>query len=203
MKKCNGESKSKMNEKSYFSTKSMLMLSSLFLVISLVFNGCIGTYSPGGGRTHSHTLPGTVKLSDYKVIQVKVTSNLEKSESECNKLEDKICKKLIEKKLFEKVVKGEEAQGVPVDLLLEAEITELKKVSAMKRLFADAFVGEAKFWVINTLTDVRSGQELGTFTVKGDSLTGGGRVLIAAGTTKQARTHTVEAIVKFIKKHMK
>jgi len=203
MKRCNGESKSKRNGKSYFSTKSMFILSSMFLVMSLVFNGCIGNYSPGGGRIHSHTLPETVKLSDYKVIHVKVTSNLEKSEAECNKLEDKICTRLIEKKLFEKVVKGEEAQEAPVDLLLEAEITSLKKVGAMERLFADAFVGEAKFWVVNKLTDVKTGEELGTFTVKGDSLTGGGRVLIAAGTTKQARTHTVEAIVKFIKKHMK
>jgi hypothetical protein len=203
MKNCDSKVEKKMNGKFYFSIKSIFILSSMFLVMSLVFNGCIGNYSPGGWRIHSHTLPETVKLSDYKVIQVKVISNLEKSEAECKKLEDKICKKLLEKKLFEKVVRGEEPQEAPVDLLLEAEITDFHKVTAMERLFADGFVGKAKFWVVSKLTDVKTGKELGTFTVKGDSIKGGGRVLIAAGTTKQARTHTVKAIIKFIKKHMK
>ncbi len=182
--------------------KSMFVLSTMFLFISLVFNGCAGHYSPGGGRTNYHTLPETVKLSDYKVIQVKVTSNIKKSKSECCKLEDKISKMLIEKKLFEKVVNGEEPHEAPIDLLLEAVITKLDKVTAFERVFLDAFVGKAKLVVVNKLTDVKTGEELGTFTVKGDSLEGGGRVLMAAGTTKQARTHTAKAIVKFIKRRM-
>jgi hypothetical protein len=151
---------------------------------------------------YGHTVPDTVKLSNYKVIQVSVISSIKKSDKFCSKLKDKITAMLIKKQLFEKVLNGKESQEPSADLQLDAEIVALDKVTALHRMFFDDFVGKAKMVVINRLKDVKTGKELGTFTTGGQSSSGGLASVFAAGTTKQALKYTAKRIVRFIQTHM-
>ena len=188
---------------SYLSIRSILLLIFLVIFIGLIFNGCTrhGLFS-ARGIAYADTIPGTVKLSNYKVIQVNVTSNIKESDKVCQKLQDKIIEILTEKKLFENILKGEVHQDTPVDLQLNAEIVALKKVSTAERMLIDDFVGESEMVVVNRLKDLKTGNELGAFTAGGESASGGLAATFGAGTTKQTCKLVAKQIVKFIHTHM-
>jgi len=190
---------------SYLSIKSILLLIFLVILAGLIFNGCTrhGPFS-ARGIAYADTIPGTVKLSNYKAIQVNVTSLIKESDKVCQKLQDKIIEILTEKKLFDNILKGEgEApQNMPVDLQLNAEIVALKKVTTAERMFLDDFVGESEMVVVNRLKDLKTGIELGTFTAGGESASGGLAATFGAGTTKQTCKLVAKQIVKFIHSHM-
>jgi len=186
----------------------ILLLISLVIVIGIIFSGCAHSSDAAlfsaKGMNYGHNVPDTVKLSDYKVIQVNVTSNVKKSDKFCCKLQDKITEMLKTKQLFEKVLNGKESQEQEplADLQLDAEIVALDKVTALDRMLFDDFVGKAKMVVINRLKDIKTGKELGTFTTGGQSASGGLASIFAAGTTKQALKYTAKRIVRFIQTHM-
>jgi hypothetical protein len=184
----------------------ILLLIFLVLVIGMIFNACAhssdAAFFSAKGMNYGHNVPNTVKLSDYKVIQVNVTSYVKKSHKFCCKLQDKITAMLVKKQLFEKVLNGKESQEPTADLQLDAEILALDKVTALDRMFFDDFVGKAKVVVINRLKDLKTGKELGTFTTGGQSSSGDLARAFAAGTTKQALKYTAKRIVRFIQTHM-
>ena len=184
----------------------ILLLIFPLLVIGMIFNACAHSSDAGlfsaAGINYGHNVPDTVKLSDYKVIQVNVTSYVKKSDKFCCKLQDRITAMLVKKQLFEKVLNGKESQEPPADLKLDTEIVALDKVTALDRMFFDGFVGKAKIVVINRLKDVKTGKELGTFTTGGQSSSGDLARTFAAGTTKQALKYTAKGIVRFIQIHM-
>ena len=188
---------------SYLSIKPMLLLIFLAIFIGLIFNGCT-RHGPFSARkiAYADTIPYTVKLSNYKAIQVNVTSNIEKSDKFCCKLQDKIIKMLTEKKLFDKILKGEASQAPPADLQLNAEIVAFRKVNTLERMFLDDFVGEAEMVVVNRLKDLKTGNELGTFTAGSETASGGLAATFGAGTSKQAIKLVAKQIVKYIKTHM-
>ncbi len=188
---------------SYLSIRSILLLIFLVTLAGLIFNGCTrhGPFS-ARGIAYADTIPDTVKLSNYKVIQVNVTSNIKEADKVCQKLQDKIIEILTEKKLFENILKGEVHQDTPVDLQLNAEIVALKKVSTAERMLIDDFVGESEMVVVNRLKDLKTGNELGTFTAGGESASGGLVAAFGAGTTKQTCKLVAKQIVKFIHTHM-
>ena len=188
---------------SYLSIKSILLLIFLVIFIGLIFNGCTrhGPFS-ARGIAYADTIPNTVKLSNYKAIQVNVTSNIKESDKVCSKLQDKIIEILTKKKLFDNILKGEAPQDAPVDLQLNAEIVALKKVTTAERMFLDDFVGESEMVVVNRLKDLKTGNELGTFTAGGESASGGLAATFGAGTTKQTCKLVAKKIVKYIQTHM-
>ena len=181
----------------------IFLLIFLVILVGLIFNGCTrhGPFS-ARGTAYADTIPDTVKLSNYKVIQVNVTSNIKESDKVCQKLQDKIIEILTEKKLFDNILKGEVHQDTPVDLQLNAEIVALKKVSTAERMLIDDFVGESEMVVVNRLKDLETGNELGTFTAGGESASGGLAAAFGAGTTKQTCKLVAKQIVKFIHTHM-
>jgi hypothetical protein len=190
----------------HFTKSKIFLFLLIFLVISigLIFKGCAfskdAAIFSAKGISYSHNVPETVKLSNYKVIQVNVTSYIKKSDKFCSKLQDKITGMLIKKQLFERVLNREESQEPLADLHLDAEIIALDNVTAIDRMLFDEFVGKAKMVVVNRLKDVKTGKELGTFTTGGQSSSGSG--FFAGGTTKQALKYTAKEIVKFIRAHM-
>lgn len=190
----------------YLSLKTILLLIFLVIVLGVIFIGCAhssdAAFFSAKGINYSHSLPETVKLSDYKVIQVNVISNIKKSDTFCCKLQDNITSMLVKKQLFDQVLTGKNSQGTPADLQLDAEIVAMDKVTALDRVFFDDFVGKAKMIVVNRLKDVKADKELGTFTTGGQSSSGRIARTFAAGTTKQALKYTAKQIVRFIQTHM-
>lgn len=181
----------------------VFLLLSLVIFIGLIFCGCTrhGPFS-ARGIAYADTIPSTVKLSDYKTIQVNVTSKIKESDKVCCRLQDKIVEILTERKLFDNILKGEAPQDTPVDLQLNAEIVALKKVTTAERMFLDDFVGESEMVVVNRLKDLKTGNELGTFTAGGESASGDLAATFGAGTTKQTCKLVAKQIVKYIRTHM-
>jgi hypothetical protein len=210
MKKYEHETKNKIPGKSYLFIRSIFLLIPLFIVIGLILNGCayyrfpenlsLGDFYPARGINYNDTIPDKVKLSHYKTIQVHVTSNIKKSKKYCCKLEDKIINLLRKKKFFEKVLKWTESQIPPPDLQLNAEITKLRTVTALERMMS--YEGKSIIVVHNRLKDVKTGQELGSFTARGHSESGELASVTLSGTTRQAVKYAAKQIVKIFQTHM-
>ncbi len=164
----------------------------LFAGVILLVAGCAST------GTIQQTAPITVKLSGYKTMLFRVSSDVPESSQEVVHFESMTVAKLRERGLFEKVIAGSASPNAKADLRADAEIVKLKKVGSGARVMLGAFAGRAGMAVEVKLTDVKTGKNLGVFKAEGKS--SGGTVF--AGNTGQAVERIAEQIVEFVQNNM-
>ncbi len=159
------------------------------VVFSLVLAGCASQ-----GQTLNASAPKT-KLSAYKTVVVHVTSSVPDSSRESLQLESMIVSTLTNSKVFPAVT-GASANGTG-DLRVDANISDLRRVSSGARVMLGAFAGRGNMTVDVKLVDTSNGETVGSFTSQGTS--SGGTVF--SGTTDQAVELAARQIVEFLRQN--
>lgn len=155
----------------------------------LLLGGCASS-----GQTLKASPPKT-KLSEFKSVVINVTSSVPDSSRESFQLESMIVSTLTSQKLFPAVT-GKSAGGNG-DLRVDANISDLRRVSSGARVMLGALAGRGNMTVDVKLVDARSGETIGSFTSQGTS--SGGTVF--SGTTDQAVELAARQIVEFIRQN--
>lgn len=167
------------------------VLFSLGILVSLV--GC----ASGGSTTALQ--PVSVPLSSaYKTVLVEVTSTVPDSDADARALENEIITELRKDTRFTQVLSATGNPNAAADLRLKADIVDLRKVSAGKRVMLGGLAGRGSVKVNAELLDGRDGSKLGAFTSEGK--TSGGTVF--AGTTEQALQRAAEQIAGFVTQNL-
>jgi len=161
----------------------------LFLVGLALLCGCASS-----GQTLKSVPPKT-KLSTFQSVVVKVTSSVPDSSRETLQLESMIVSTLMSQKAFA-AISGLSAGGNG-DLRVDANISDLRRVSSGARVMLGAFAGRGNMTVDVKLVDTRSGDTVGSFTSQGTS--SGGTVF--SGTTDQAVELAARQIVEYIRQN--
>ena len=162
------------------------------LLTAIVFAGCAST------GTVVTTQAPTIRIGDYKTIDILTSSSIPETGEEIVLLESEIQAKLHEAGLFEAVFIHADSSELKSDLMLKANITTLNRVDRGTRLILGALAGQASISIDVKLSEKSSGKDIGTFTTEGKSSGGS----IFAGTTPQAIDRAVEQIVEFVKNSM-
>ena len=168
---------------------AQLSLSLLFASFSLV-------HCASSGQTLNATPPST-KLGNYKRIVVNVTSSVEEASTETVQIENMIISSLRNMNAFQSVTSASSG-STDGDLRLNANISDMRKVSGGKRAVLGAFAGRGNLVVDVKLVDARTSNQVGAFTAQGT--TSGGTVF--AGTTEQAIELAVKQIADYVHSNM-
>ena len=142
-----------------------------------------------------NTAPTEVKLSQYRSLWVSVLSEAA-NEDEMRMLADEVVRMLKSTNMFEQI-SGPGDSSTPLDLHLQLNIVDIRRVSMQDRAFAGAIPGKAKLLVDGVLIDTATQQKIGGFRVEGKS--SGGSVF--AGDTGQAILRAAEIIVEYISRN--
>ena len=138
------------------------------------------------------------KLNTFTVVYFTAESALaEDVSAELTDLEARVAARLEKANLFEKILLAERQTDSARALLVNAVVTNVKKVSGTTRFFAGAFAGKASLTAEVTFSDGESGKTIGSYFVTGES---GGTGM--SGGTESAVDKTAEAIVKLIKDNL-
>ena len=173
----------------------------VIVAISLTF-GCAAK------RICTVTKPCTTKLSNYDCLRIeqftysqafkdaKITDA--DDEMKANVLRDGIQErvqyKIYSLNLFEDVVNTEPPDDAENIVVMQGEITYLKRVTQAARMLGGAYAGRARVDMDINLVDSQSGDIIGAVSVKGTS-TGGP----FGGTTEQAFENAAQLIAEFIR----
>jgi len=159
-----------------------------FAMLLLVLNlaGCVSS-----GWIHNASPITATKPFDLDLILVKATSSLGDVAAEKQMLNDAIASGLRDTQLFHEVGENRADLGSGSGIMIEARITQIRKISKDKRLWAGALAGRARIWVAVTVSDLNTGKQVETFETGGES--SGGSAL--AGTTGEAIDRAAEGVV--------
>lgn len=157
-----------------------------FAVLAMI--GCASTGSTQVGQSPS---PSMTKAGS---VTVTATSRVPNSEETTRELEAAVIEKLREKNAFESVRSSLSVGGRRSDLVLNATITEFQGVSDLARGIGGAFAGQSVIVAEIVVRDGKTGEVLGSATVRGTSSAGHA----FAGTTIQAIQRTAEQIAGFV-----
>jgi hypothetical protein len=160
-------------------------------LLLLAVAGCVSS-----GVVHNAGPIIAQKPFDLDVILVNTSSSLRDMEAEKQTLNDNIASGLRETGLFKKVGGNKADLGLGSGITINADITEIKKVSKNKRQWEGAMAGRARIRVHVTVCDFKSGAPIETFESEGES--SGGSAL--AGTTDEAIARAAsEVVVEILK----
>ncbi|HEV2721359.1 MAG TPA: DUF4410 domain-containing protein [Thermoanaerobaculia bacterium] len=124
-----------------------------------------------------------------------MTTSVPDSSRESVQLESMIVSTLTSSQVFPAVF-GASANGAG-ELRVDANISDLRRVSSGARVMLGAFAGRGNMTVNVKLVDTRSGETVGSFTSQGTS--SGGTVF--SGTTDQAVELAARQIVEFLRQN--
>lgn len=165
-------------------TKSTIKLIHPLLML-LVLAGCVSS-----GSVHDAS-PITAQPFDLDLILVKTSSSLSGLEPEKRVLNDAIVSGLRETQLFKEVSGNKADLGSGSGIIIDADVSGIKKISKDKRLWAGALAGKARIRVRVTVCNLVSGNQIETFEAEGAS--SGGSAL--AGTTDEAIYRAASVVV--------
>lgn len=159
----------------------------LALCVASLLTGCASS-----GRLHVAT-PATARLSHFKTVLVRVSSDVTDAKKETIQLEATVAKIAREELSFQQVLTERNAPRSFVDLTIEARIVGLEKVSVESRARRGMLAGRARMTADVALIDIRTGAVLAKFTAEGRSS--------VVGTTEQVIARVSEQIVAFVVAH--
>lgn len=163
----------------------------LFFYLAMAV-GC----TPTGSLTK--TKPYDFNPKHYRTVMIKVSASENDSDTpkDIDLFEDILFRKIKDKKLFPKVIKGSNSSQDRSDLIINAELLRTKHISRKMEFWFGALAGRAEVIVNIDLVDQASEKNMATFRVSGESA--GGSIL--AGTTEEAFNQAVDRVIAFIMK---
>ncbi len=170
---------------------SMMQRGVLLLSIAVFLWGC----ASGNVSTRVAT---TAKLSNYKIVLFKTSSEVPDSSEVISQLEKVTVSRIREKRFFDNLVIDSSSTDAQPDLRIHARIVALKKVSSGSRIMYGAAAGRSGLDVEVELYDLKENKIIGKFIAQGRS--SGGTVF--AGTTSQAIELAAQQIIEFIQVSM-
>lgn len=171
------------------------MLINRISVLLLIFGLLSGCASSGSLQI---TKPSTITLSKFKSLLINVTSEVPESSKEVMVLSGLLLAKLQERGLFEDVASANFSSNAKAELVLNVNVTDIRRVGDAARFFLGALAGQAKINANAELVDLNEDKTIGKFTAEGLS-SGGTRY---AGYTSQAIERISEQITEFVQKSM-
>jgi hypothetical protein len=158
----------------------------MLLAGSLDLAGCASS----GWVQHASPLICT-RPFDLDLILVKTASSSTNLDAEKQVLNDAIASGLRDTHLFKNVSDNRADLGPGSGVIIEADITNIRKLSKNKRLWEGALAGRARILVGVTISDLNTGKPMETFETAGQS--SGGSAL--AGTTDEAIERAADGVV--------
>jgi len=155
------------------------------ILLMLMLAGCA---SSGHVREAS---PITAQPFNLDMIWVKTSNSLADAAGEARTLRDKIISGLNDTHSFKEVSGSQAELDSGSGIRIEAEITDLRRVSKSRRLWLGLLAGQARILVNVTVSDLNTGQQIETFKAEGESSGGSAR----AGTTEEAIERAAEVVV--------
>lgn len=163
------------------------------LAILSLLVGC----ASGGTTTPTQPLAQTLG-SSYKTVAIKVIASAPDADADALSLENAIITELRKEPRFTKVISRTGSPDTKVDLVVNANITDIRKVSQSKRVMLGGLAGRGSVTVQADLVDGKSGRKLGSFSSEGK--TSGGTVF--SGTTEQALRRAAEQVAGFVRQSL-
>ncbi|MBI5582704.1 MAG: hypothetical protein HY892_02670 [Deltaproteobacteria bacterium] len=158
-----------------------------FLVLAC---GC----TPTGSFTK--TKPNNFNAKDYRTALIEVSSieNDSDTRTSINFFEDILFRKLKDKRIFAKVIKGSQSSNERPDLIIKAELLWTKHISRSLEFWFGSLAGRAKIIVNITMIDQNSAKNIAETRVSGESA--GGSVFARA--TDEAFGQAADRVIEFI-----
>jgi hypothetical protein len=141
-------------------------------------------------RSSSGVATPTTDISAYSTLAVAVDSTVADSEKEKVALASEIMVRVKPSGRFKEVRPAAARETKARTLLLKATITKVKKVGGTKRFMLGVGAGRANVSAQVNLSDARTGKELGSYSITGES---GGSAF--AGGTEDAVKKAAEQVV--------
>ncbi len=168
----------------------VLLLPLSLLLLSI---GC----ASGGSTTAVQPMAATLGPG-YKTVLVHVIASVPDAEADARALENEIITELRKESRLTRVTSATGAPDAKADLKVNANIVDLRKVSAGKRVMLGGLAGRGSVTVNADLVDGKSGKKLGSFTSEGKTSAG----TVFAGTTEQALRRAAEQIAGFVSQNL-
>ena len=160
------------------------------LACALLMTGCASTQMVT-------VRPADTNLRTYSKVVLTTTSREGvNAESEALNLEAQVASKIGALSVFPEVVTGDAVASDDGTLLIQIEITQMRRVSKTARFFGGALAGKASLDAEVRFVDATTRRELGTYTVSGKS---GGTGM--SGGTEAAISRAADAVANIVSEH--
>ena len=164
----------------------------IFLIFLASFMGCIAARNQMVPNLALDT-----SLSNYPVCVFSVESQMSQDmNKELSVLKKDIFEKVSNLNIFRSIQFARDCEKAEGCLLVVVSISEIKKVSGVKRFFLGVFAGRAMMKADITFIDAATQETIGSYTITGES---GGSGM--SGGTGDAIRKTSQAIVEIIQKN--
>ncbi len=164
------------------------MCGGLLAIVALLLVGCAAR------SMVARTAPITTDLSRYSTLALTLESTVDDDvEDDVRTLAESILSQITALGLFTDVCICEAEEGAADTVIMNATMTQLRRVSGGQRLFAGVFAGRAGATVEIDLIDAQSGELLESQVVTGESGSTG-----FSGTTWYALTEAAEGVARWL-----
>lgn len=157
----------------------------------LLLAGCI---SPGYRTAPVEPLDPAPRLPYSSVCVHVEPGTAEDVAKELTELGMQISEQIMDLNVVPRVIVGDASAADPDALMIHVSVTQIRKVSGLKRFFLGAFAGKASLTSEVEFSEASTGRHLGTYQITGES---GGSGL--SGGTGDAVRQTAAAVVEILR----